>query len=62
MTDKAPKKLPDSNASIYIIAFMVATGIAQCLHPTHGRSTYDACGGPGSHPVTIGGSMVVACH
>jgi hypothetical protein len=58
------KKAPhhnSSNASIVIAVLFIAAAIAQCLHPTHGQSVQDACGGSGSHPVTIGGSMVIGC-
>ena len=49
------------DAGTILRLLFVAAAVAQCLHPTPGQSTQDACGGSGSHPVTIGGSMVVGC-
>lgn len=58
------KKVPHhepSNASIVIAALFAIAALAQCLSPTRGQSVQDACGGSGSHPVTIGGAMVIGC-
>jgi len=51
-----------SNASIIIAALLAAAALGQCLggEDRPHRPT-DACGGSGSHPVTIGFTMVVGC-
>lgn len=54
---KPPYREP-GNASIVILVLLVVAGIAQCGRE---RTPQDACGGSGSRPVTIGGSMVVGC-
>lgn len=59
------KKLPERPVlsawpALLILAAFIAAGVGQCLYPTKGQTTEDACGGKGSHPVTIGG-MVIGC-
>lgn len=55
------RPVPPPWPSILIALAFIVAGIAQCLHPTRGQTPEDACGGKNSHPVTIGGSMVIGC-
>jgi hypothetical protein len=58
---KKPSHHKPNDAAIIVAVLFAIAALAQCLSPTHGQSVQDACGGSGSHPVTIGGAMVVGC-
>lgn len=57
---KVPHHKP-SDASLIVLALFIVAGIAQCGREDRGHHPTDACGSAGSHPVTIGGSMVIGC-
>jgi hypothetical protein len=59
---KKPPHHDSSNASIVILVLFVLAALGQCDAPDRPHTPEDSCGGPGSHPVTIGGAMVIACH
>lgn len=60
MSKPAPHHEP-SNAGVVILVLFAIAALAQCGRKQGTHAVTDACGGPGSHPVTIGGAMVVAC-
>ena len=59
---KKPPHHEPSNASIIILVLFVLAALGQCGQTENPHNPQDACGGSGSHPVTIGGALVIACH
>lgn len=57
---KIPNHEPN-NASLVIFALFIIAALGQCGHVERHHAVTDACGGPGSDPVTIGSSIVIAC-
>ena len=50
-----------SNAGPIIAVLFLIAALAQCGRKSPAHGPQDACGGSGSRPVTIGGSMVIGC-
>lgn len=63
--DEKTKSRPPSNDALLFWALMllcIILGLLTVLTGCHSRNDpHDACGGSGSHPVTIGGVIVVGC-
>lgn len=58
---KKPPHHEPSNASIVILVLFVLAALGQCGHTERAHVPQDECGGSGSHPITIGGVLVIAC-
>lgn len=54
--------LKETNTGLVGLVLFALAALAQCSYKAPEHCPADACGGSGSRPVTIGGTLVVACH